>query len=232
MIQTIDELDQQNLAILLYSTGASGEFIASAMIQSIPVFAKTQESWISPNRKTFADALGKTLNGGWHYINNSDVVRRFNEYLTHCDSQPTSKHLILSHPDSASIRFIQQYLPSTPVIEITTRTARSIKFRNLSRNKVNYQDYVTGGDNATNQALSPEQYQKFQNDSSLDPRASGYSALQHLYLEWEKLLITDTTLSFAQLCDFLQCQGSVDTFVSMTQEYLDRNQDILDQIDA
>jgi hypothetical protein len=230
MINSIDDLKKYSLVVMLYSTGASGEFIASALVQSIPAFAKTREQWISENRKTFADALGKTLNGGWHDINRTDVVQRFNSYLEQSIAEPDSKHLILAHPDPASLEFIQSYLNHVPTIEIVTNNPVSIKFRNISRNKVSYLDYVTGGDNKNNNTLTLEQYKSFQNDLTLNPKLIDYRAQQHLSVEWQHLMITDTAKTFNEICEFLNCQGSIKTFRLMVEEYLDRNQDILNQI--
>jgi hypothetical protein len=230
MINNVDDLKQYSLVLLLYSTGASGEFLASALTQSMPDFAKTREQWISHNRKTFADALGKTLNGGWHDINNQDVVRRFNLYLDQISDSSTAKHLVLAHPESASLKFIQNYLSHVPTVEIVTNHPVSIKFRNISRNKVSYKDYVTGGDNRHNRTLTPEQYKSFQNDQSLNPRSVDYRAQQHLYVEWQDLMITDTAKTFNAICEFLNSEGSVEIFKNMVEEYLDRNQDILNQI--
>lgn len=230
MINSVDDLKQYSLVLVLYSTGASGEFIASALTQSIPEFARTREQWISHNRKTFADALGKTLNGGWHDINNQDVVQRFNLYLSQINDTPTAKHLTLAHPDPASLEFIQNYLSHVPTVEIVTNNPVSIKFRNISRGKVSYDDYVTGGDNQHNQALTLEQYKSFQNDQTLNPRSIDYRAQQHLDVEWQDLMLTDTTKTFNAICEFLNSEGSVKIFKNMVEEYLDRNQDILDQI--
>ena len=230
MINSLDDLKNYSLVIVLYSTGASGEFLASALTQSIPAFAKTCDQWISKNRKTFADALGKTLNGGWHHINNQDVVQRFNSYLEQSNSESDSKHLILSHPDRASLEFIQKYLCHVPTIEIVTKNLVSIKFRNISRNKVSYKDYITGGNNQHNNALDLEQYKSFQNDSTVDPKHVDYCAQQHLKVEWEHLMITDTEKTFDEICEFLNCKGSIKIFRTMVEEYLDRNQDILNQI--
>jgi len=230
MIDSVDDLKQYSLVLLLYSTGASGEFVASALTHSMPDFARTQEQWISHNRKTFADALGKTLNGGWHDIKTQDVVQRFNSYLEQIDNTPTVQHLTLAHPDPASLDFIQKYLDHVPTVEIVTNNPVSIKFRNISRNKVSYDDYVTGGDNQHNNALDPEQYKFFQNDQTLNPRSIDYRAQQHLCVEWQDLMLTDTTKTFNAICEFLNCEGSVKIFRSMVEEYLDRNQDILNQI--
>jgi hypothetical protein len=230
MINSVDDLKQYSLVLVLYSTGASGEFVASALSQSMPAFAKTHEQWISKNRKTFADALGKTLNGGWHCIDNKHVVRRFNSYLEQSNTQSDSKHLILAHPDLASLEFIQSYLNHAPTIEIVTKNVASIKFRNISRNKVNYEDYVAGGNNQHNNPLTPEQYKSFQNDLTLNPKTINYRAQQHLCVEWQDLMITDTAKTFNAVCEFLDCEGSVEIFKTLVEEYLDRNQDILNQI--
>lgn len=231
MINSVDDLKKYSLVVMLYSTGASGEFIASALVQSISAFAKTHDRWISENRKTFADALGKTLNGGWHDINNTDVIQRFNSYLEQSNAESDSKHMILAHPDPASLEFIKSYLNQVPVIEIVTRDPVSIKFRNISRNKVSYLDYITGGDNKNNHnILTPEQYKSFQNDLTLNPGHINYRAQQHLSVEWQHLMITDTVKTFNKICEFLDCKGSVEIFRTMVEEYLDRNQDILNQI--
>lgn len=230
MISTVDDFKNYDLVILMYSTGASGEFIAGALTNSIPKFGKTQEQWISKNRKTFADALGKTLNGGWHHINNADVVQRFNLYLERSTFESDCKHLILAHPDPASLQFIKNYLNHVPIIEIVTNHSVSIKFRNISRNKVSYLEYIAGGDNKNNNTLTPEQYKSFQNDQTLNPKQVNYRAQQHLCIEWQDLMITNTAISFDEICKFLSCKGSIETFKPLVKEYLDRNQGILDQI--
>lgn len=229
MIASLDDLKQYKLSILLYATGASGEFIAGALTKSIPKFSRYHDQWISKNRKSFGDALGKTLNGGWNNIDPSEVIQRFNFYLTQTNSGTESLHMALAHPDLASLDFMRQYLAHVPVIEITTTTYTSIKFRNHSRLKVSYEDYMIGGDNAKN-PMSREKYLRWQNDSSLDAKKVDYHCDQHLQIEWQDLLITNTAKKYEEICNFLQCEGSVSEFKQDVEEYLDRNQDILDQI--
>lgn len=226
MISQVSDLKNYSIVILMYATGSSGEFVASALVNSIPGFAKTQEEWISHNRKNFADALGKTLNGGWKHIDNQDVVKRFNWYLEFNRLDNELMHLALSHPDLPSLEFIQQHLNHAPMIEIQTEHTVSMQFKNLSQSKVTYQDYVNGGDNA-NFGMSYEQY-KLQETHS--PRPIEYLAPQHLKIEWESLMLSDTARTFDKICQFLNCSGSVEIFKSKVLEYLDRNQDILDQI--
>jgi len=229
MIQSVENLKCYPLVILMYRTGSSGEFIAGALTQSIPAFTKTQEEWIGTGRKNFADALGKTLNGGWQHIVNEDVVERFNWYLKDNPSQQHLLHLALSHLDQSSLDFIQQYLNHAPIIEITTHNPISIKFKNLARKKVSYENYITAGDKAMF-GQTKEQYEQTLN-STLSPNSvSSYRAHQHIYVEWENLMMSDTEKSFDYICNFLNCSGSVDCFKSLVKKYIDRNRYILDQI--
>jgi hypothetical protein len=229
MIQSVDNLKCYPIVILMYRTGSSGEFIAGALTQSIPAFVKTQEEWIGPGRKNFADALGKTLNGGWQHIVNEDVVKRFNWYLEVNQPQQNLLQLVLSHPDQSSLDFIQQYLNHAPIIEITTHNPISTKFMSLARRKVSYEDFIAAGDK-TILGRTKEQYKNILNRTLLFHNHGGYQAHQHIHVEWESLMISDTEKSFNHICNFLNCAGSVDYFKSLVKEYIDRNQYILDQI--
>jgi hypothetical protein len=223
MISSITELENYSTVILLYYTGSSGEFVASALSQCINEFASPSSAWLGKNRVTFADALGKTLNGGWHTIQVDDAVRRFNEYMESKSSSDT--HLILAHPDNASINFIKKYLNFVPVIEITTQRQLSRKFRELAQSKVSYSDFVNGGDNQLFDNLSKEQY--ITKTSTIHNTPKHYRATRHLCVEWEKLLVTDVESTFNSIINFLNCTGSNEQFKKLAKEYLDRNQDIL-----
>jgi hypothetical protein len=62
MINSVEELNQQPAVILLYPSGASGEFIAGALSESLLGFAKTQIEFENINRVKYLDFLGRSLN--------------------------------------------------------------------------------------------------------------------------------------------------------------------------
>jgi hypothetical protein len=228
MIHCVEDLKKYSLIVLIYNTGSSGEFLGGALTSSISNFAKSNNSWIASNRRLFEDALGKTLNGGWINIDNSAVVSRFNQYLENSKYDTDSLHLALAHPDPASMKFIQQYLDHAPVIEITTTSVKSMQFRNMSRSKVSYQDFINGGDGCLRN-ITAQDYQAYLNDSRLKTSSLSYRANRHLCVEWEQIMLTHTQDSFDHICNFLPSNGDVELFKSQVKEYLERNQDILDK---
>lgn len=228
MIDCVEDLKKYSLIVLIYNTGSSGEFLGGALTSSISNFAKSKTSWIASDRRLFEDALGKTLNGGWINIDNSAVVSRFNQYLENSQYNADSLHLALAHPEPASMEFIQQYLTHAPMIEITTTSVKSMQFRNMSRSKVSYEDFVNGGDSRSRN-ITAQDYQAYLNDSRLKTLSLSYRANKHLCIEWEQIMLANIQSSFDQICNFLSSNGDVELFKSQVKEYLERNQDILDK---
>jgi hypothetical protein len=214
MINSVEELNQQPAVILLYPSGASGEFVAGALSESIPDFAKTQIEFENINRVKYLDFLGRSLNSGDDPLDHQLIVDRANIFLNQCTP---GQYLILAHGDRPAVDFIHAYLSCIPVIEIVIHKAKSKLFRQLA---------------ATEKI--PKEFKRANRDYDYSkmPSSTRETFHRHITVEWEDLLLTNTDQEYAKIVQFLNTSGSVDVFKTLLSEYLIRNQDYITQINA
>jgi hypothetical protein len=125
-IKSFEDIKQFSIIILLYRTGSSGEFIATALSKTLNNFAQAIFYKKSEERWDFQDAFWKSLNGGWSNIDPDDVISRFRLYLNDKSNVTETTHIALAHPLGASLKFINQYLYECPIIEIITKNKLSL----------------------------------------------------------------------------------------------------------
>lgn len=214
MINFIEELNQQSAVILLYPSGASGEFIATSLSESIPSFTKTQIEFENVNRVKYLDFLGRSLNSGDNLLNHNLIVKRANVFLDQCIP---GTHLILAHGDQPAIDFIHNYLSSIPVIEIVVHKARSKLFRHLAATEKIPKEFKRPGKNYDYINMRP---------------STGETFHKHITVEWEDLLLSNTNQEYAKIVKFLGTSGSIEVFNTLLADYLIRNQNYISQVNA
>jgi hypothetical protein len=226
-IKSFEDIKQFSIIILLYQTGSSGEFIATALSQTLNNFAKGIFNKKSEDRWDFQDAFWKSLNGGWSNIDPDDVISRFRLYLNDKSNVTETTHIALAHPLGASLKFIKQYLYECPVIEIITKNKLSFDFMNAAKNKVSLEDFTSAADRLSASDIEKEMFKSTFYNLQVK-KESGYMADKHLKIEWQDLMF-DTAKSYRSIEQFLNCQGSVEKFQLLVNDYLLKNKSIIDQ---
>jgi hypothetical protein len=205
MLTSIQEISNHPVVVLLYKSGASGEFLSYALTHSIDQFTKSSMEWENNNRCIVQDYFGRTLLFG--PITQDILLPRINLFFEMSQSIGT-KHMGLSHLKPHQIDFLIKYGVTWPVIEITTLQTVSQEFQRLSRNskisKEYKSNYTTGKINHT-------------------AAEEGYYPPRHLQVEWSRLFLTDARAVYSQILSFLDCTGDVDYFVAMVEDYVSRN---------
>lgn len=200
-------LDTSGVAVLLYPSGASGEFLGYAITESFPEFTRTHQHWENISRCKFFDYFDRCLTSGFDPVGFDQVASGIALY--HSKNQLRDISMGLCHIDSPSLRFLRQWCNDLPTIEIVTRTSLSKDFRVLAeQSKIAAEDRVG----------------KISN--SRDYTHSYYTCDKHLQIEWSEILLTDTAKAFESIENFLGLAGSVDVFQSMVEDYLKRNEKI------
>jgi hypothetical protein len=211
MINSVEELNSQPAVILFYPSGSSGEFIAQALSESIPAFAKTTAHWENTSRVIYSDFLGRSLNSGDKIIDPNKVIARANDYL---ENASPGYRIILAHPHTATSKFITEYLPDIPIIEITLFNNKSRRFsKAAAENKIPAAAVV--GQNI---------------NYDTRPSVSGFRTKFQLFVEWEALLLTHCEYEFDRITEFLSVTGDYDHFNQMVAEYLERNRELIEAI--
>jgi hypothetical protein len=208
MIQDIKDLQSYNIVFLIYPSGASGEFLGYACMSSFENFAATNIHWENSSRMKFADCLGRSLNGADEVVQESLLLERFNQYCVMHNVDKKQTAVALVHPQKKILEWLQQWFSHAPMIEITTHTTKSQKFRDL----------------AATEKIGP----KIRNTHLYYDCGKQFD--RHLKIEWQSLFLDSTDVEFQRLCGFLGHAGDFDQFNSLLQDYLKRNQHILDAI--
>lgn len=213
MINSIKELDSQPVVILLYDAGASGEFVAHALSETIDQFSKTPAVWENQSRCKFGDYFGRTLTCG--PIISELLLQRINLYYENL-TELKEWHLGLAHCQSIYWNFILKYGSAWPVIEITTNLPTSQKFQCLARDSKIPQEFLSQPGLAT--AIRPDIKQLA-------------CKKKYLTVEWSELIMTDTKHCYSKILEFLGANGHADSFVDMVQDYKLRNQHLIKELD-
>jgi hypothetical protein len=212
IIRSIDELNNYPAVILMYQSGASGEFLASAFAEAIPAFARgPYNTYANGTAISYGDFLGHALKSGYTTIDVDTVIANANFYL---DRVAGARHIILAHP--ASSNFIKCHLPSLPVIEISTVTPKSNEFASLAAFKKIPKEWANPLGTVARRRTRAS--------------VSGHTAEKHLLVEWEDLFLTQREHIFKQVTGFLNESGDFIKFNDLVTDYLQRNQEILDAI--
>lgn len=212
MIDSVKDLSGEPVVILLYNAGASGEFIAHALCETIDQFSKTPAHWENQSRCKFGDYFGRTLTYG--PIINDVLLQRINLYYENL-TDLKAWHLGLSHRESAYLDFILEHGSTWPVIDIITNTPTSQKFQTMARNSKISQGFL-------NQPRLA---------GAIKPDTKQLARKKYLAVEWSELIVTDTKHCYSKIVEFLGGNGHVDGFVDMVQDYKMRNQDLIKELD-
>jgi hypothetical protein len=211
MLDSIKEISNHPVVILLYKSGASGEFLSYALTESIDQFTKTTMSWKNTNQCIVQDYFGRSLLVG--AITEDVVLPRINLYFEMAQHIGTW-HMGISHLQPHQIEFVKNYGATWPVIEIITMRPVSEQFRQLARNSKIHKNYQPTSYNKNNKI----------NSTTTD---MGHKLNKHLQIEWSDLLLTDTCATYSKILQFLDCTGNVGQFSAMVDDYVGRNQDLI-----
>lgn len=197
--------------LILYPAGASGEFLASALSQSFDCINESTWHWENFNRCKYFDLFDRALNSGFTNITKQDLDNGVERYINKATDQSLI-HIGLCHPNPASLNIISSYLLSVPILEITTHSNKSKYFRYLAATqKIEVKEMAPAG--------------AFYNYSDSKVKCS-----RHLKIEWSNLLLDDTTNQFKQIEYFIGNVGNLKKFQELVDEYITRNQLILDSL--
>jgi hypothetical protein len=219
MIDSVEDLNQLPILLLLYPSGSSGEFLAYALSESFPAITDADQHWENHSRCKYTDLFNRQLNSGLREINNNDVVAGVNSFLSKNDLSEI--HVGLLHPKKPSVDFVKKYLPHAPIIEIVTHQLKSKKFRHTaSFGKIpHYND------------SDVERYNKEWDTHYGLYNQCHYNGERHLRIEWEDILLTRVSEMFNLIEQFVGKRGDIDKFKSMIDDYLLRNQEIFKLIE-
>jgi hypothetical protein len=208
MFSTVDELNNCPASIIVYPSGASGEFIAWALGQSVPAIADINAEWENNNRIIYMDFLGRNLNSGFDELNPQAILDCANRFVSRVTSD---FYLIIAHPTDSSLAFIQQHLSNLPMIEITLKDPYSMEFsKRAAVGKIH-------------KGTTANTYQD-------RPGTISYCAQRHLQVEWKDIILTNPRQEFERILKFLGLQGSADRFAFLVDDYVSRNQKYLNEV--
>lgn len=214
MLTSITQIPNQPVTILLYEAGSSGEFLSYALTSTIDQFSKIPMVWENNNRCIVQDYFGRTLLFG--PINEDLLLSRINLYSQMTHGEGKNRHMCLSHFMPHQIDFLKTHGAMWPVLEITVQHAASKKFQQRARRSKIPKDYQ-----ATSQAS-----QTHINRTALQ---RGFTPANHLEIEWHELFLTDTAATYQKILEFLNCTGNVEQFVDQVNDYVNRNNLLLQE---
>lgn len=199
---SLEEISQQPVVIVLYNSGASGEFLAYALSQTISQFKKPKSIWENQTRCKFDDYFGRSFTSG--AVTNDLILERVNLYWKKYLKSRGEWHLGLVHNEYEYLNILQNLGPDWPVIEITTISPQSQKFQYEARiSKIS---------------------QKFRPPQTYCQKVY---AKKHLQIEWSDLILTDTKNSYSKIINFLEGHGNIDRFEYLVNDYRTRNENLL-----
>lgn len=208
MISDLRDLGNYDIAIVLYPSGSSGEFLAHALSLCFKGFPQIDYSWEKSSRMKFKDCFGRSLNGADEPVADSTVIQRFNQYLEETRAGANDRLIGLSHPHLRSIEFIHSVLPQARVLEITTCHPDSQKFRNM----------------AATEKIGPKQR------ATHLYKHTGHCFAKHLKIEWKELFVSHTQQRFHDIENFLQQTGDFEKFTHTVNDYVQRNQHLINKL--
>lgn len=209
MITKLDDILNYSPVILLYPAGASGEAFAYTITQSFPDVSKSPHHWENGSRCKMLDFFNRSLTTGLNEVTEELVVKGVNIFLDHVIDLK-DRNIALSHHNHESLNFIQEFLPKVPVIEVTTYTDLSKKFRHI------------GIKNKITPVVNAKAVRAYTN--------CGIRFRHHLQIEWSDLFLTNPMVVLKRLEEFLGMSGDQEIFISVINDYLVRNKSLIDQI--
>jgi hypothetical protein len=199
----------------MYGSGLSGEFITWALSQSLDNFAVGENHWEGARFK-YTDAIGRSMYGGDSVIKVNEVLDRYRMFNEN-QSQAGEKHFVMLHPDPQNIQFVRENFNTCPMIEIVNRKLSSQTFQHLGRQKITQDDIKNSG-------------ASFIPNFGLKPYRKVYNALDHLEIEWEDLILTNTNQVLENVSKFVDGLIDVSIFNRLLNDYKKRNQSYLNSI--
>lgn len=207
MVASLEDIKKYNIVFVLYPSGGSGEFLASALSTTVDNMAQPKFDWEAGNRMKFNDCLGRSLNASPDEPPEQLVVDRFNIHLMNTDTSDNRMSIALAHVHHLGVRYTLEHFSHAPIIEVTTNDRVSQKFRGLaSWKKIGVKIY--------NAFMHKDCQQDY-------PR--------HLKVNWSDLFLTNTAHEYQRILDFLNATGNTEAFVDAVQEYCQRNEDLITQ---
>lgn len=207
MVTSLEDIKKYNLVFVLYPSGSSGEFLASALTSTVDNTAQPKSSWEADNRVKFADCLGRSLNATPDEPPEQLVVNRFNLHLMNTDTSDNRMSIALAHVHDVGVRYILEHFSHAPIIEITTNDHVSQKFRNLASWK----------------KIGIKIYNAFMH------KDCRHTYPRHLKVNWSDLFLTNTAPEYQRILDFLNTTGNSDAFQTAVKDYCERNQELITQ---
>lgn len=211
---SLEEISQHPVVVILYRSGASGEFVAHALSQTIDQFSKTTTTWENEHRCKFQDYFGRTLNAG--DIDPQILSDRIDLYFENLVDR-RQWHMGLSHCMQDYMEFLSTVGRDWPVIEIVTQQPRSVFFQKLA-----IETKVHGGE------LKQLDFQM-----PVTPLTSWqlkFRATRHIQIEWQDFILDRPQDSYQQVLEFLGGTGNTDQFVDMVNDYKKRNHELIEVI--
>ena len=216
VVESVDALKNFNIMPLIYPSGASGEFLASALVQTMPRMTLTRYTWYNTNesRANFYDVFSKLLNGGHQVIDDKEIINATNMFFYVNGNHLRDFNIALVHPQpTSSIDWLLRHLRDSYVLEIIIHKPRSRRFSVLAANaKINYPGRIPININKHRQSQSY------------------FEGPNHLRVEWEDFLLTDVEGQFHRMEEFFGTTGDLKLYKELVTDYWARNQSLIDQL--
>jgi hypothetical protein len=213
VVESVDALKNFNIMPLIYPPGASGDFLASALVQTMTRITLTRYTWYNDNesRANFYDAFNKLLNGGHQVIDDEEIINEVNMFFYVNGNHLRDFNIALVHPmPTSSIDWVLAHLRDSHVLEITTHKPKSQRFSVLAGNaKIHYP------------GRKPIKVSKH--------KQSYFEGPNHLRVEWEDFLLTDVEGQFHRMEEFFGNTGDLVLYKELVTDYRARNQSLIDQ---
>lgn len=220
-VTSFDQINNTNTIIVLYPSGASGEFLAGTIAKSFDlVHSSSLNDYVTHNRYTYFDLFDRELSSSADPLNENQILDGINNYFS-TNNDVNKAHIGLSHPTKHCVEFIEKHLNNARIVEITTVHTLSKKFRVVAaENKIPKHEHFTAHERYNFQ-MGAMKY-----DQSL------CEVVHKLTIEWVELFAGNPENIIQPLEKFLMSQCDREMFVSLVQEYIQKNKPILDQSGA
>lgn len=216
-IADLNAINNNNTIIVLYPSGASGEFLAGTIAMVFDgVHSSQLNEYSSETRYNYFDIFDRTLNSSSEFVNYRVVLDGVNNYLVTNDSD--LKHLGLAHSVQETVDFLGDYLSQCQVIEVVTGTQESKRFRiEAANSKIPKHQNFTAAERAG-----------FTQCATLFS-ASQCSMVSKLCVEWSDLFLYHTEATIERIEDFLKMKCDCGEFKNRIYDYLHRNQALIER---
>ena len=206
-ITSLEDLNDQPAFVIMYPPGLSGEFLASALADSIEAITQPPTENQDTGRTVYREFFAHELKKGPRGVNWTELIYRANVAR---NLYRSDHYIILVHPDHFSLKFLREYLDRRPVIEITMNNPVSHRFAALA-------------------AVAKIQSGVPLSEYLFRLGTVGYHHPRHLQIEWQDLILNRPGEVFDQIQNFVGLTGDRAKFESNVAGYRERDLALIEQ---